>query len=95
MGRFLAASAATRPDYCAGDSLPVAGGGGPGHLRGNLLNRRRHRSLEAGGGTFSTRKVEKTVGRRSFAGSQVRMTAVMSREKSPPGAVLEGLGNFV
>ena len=45
-------------------------------------------------GAFSTRKVEKAGGRRSFARRQVRMRAVMFRKKALPGAVSEGLGNF-
>ena len=51
---------------------------GAGHVRGNLLNRRRHGSLGAGGGAFSTQKVEKAGRRRSFARRQVRMRADMS-----------------
>ena len=58
-----------------------------GHGRGNPLNRRRHRSLGAGGGVFSTQKVEKAGRRRSFARRQVRMRVVMSASgaKKPSG----------
>ena len=38
---------------------PAACGGGAGHVRGNLLNRRRHRSLGGDDAAFSTWKVEK------------------------------------
>ena len=70
---------------------------GAGHGRGNPLNRRRHRSLGAGGEVFSTQKVEKAGRRRFFCetpSSHESGYVSFGRKKTLRAPVLEGLGNW-